>query len=400
MSILATTMCYPNPARPMQGIFVHRRLQAVHRIMPVRVAAPVPWFPFIRPFGFDAFADRSAAPPVLGPKMFYLPGLMKRWDAGFYAAALRRVMPGILDSGPVEVVDAHFEWPDGVGAWRVAREFGLPFVCTLRGKLVSQAVDPAKRRAISEMLRGADALIAVSQSLANLAHELAGTDLDVHVIPNGIDRERFHRTGPGDSPTRPDAAARVALDWDTDARYAVCVGHVQALKGFDVLVAAWPEVRRHAGDVRLVLVGGEANEPVFSRRLRARIKTVNARDRAAVVLLDRCSPGRVAELLNAADLFVLASRSEGWCNAIAEALACGCPVVATDVGGNREIVSNEHFGRLATPGDRDALVEALCASLDRPWDRDHIAAVGGRRDWQQVARECVDVLEKVISARR
>jgi len=394
-------MCYPNPARPTQGIFIQRRLQAIHQTMPVRVAAPVPWFPFVRPFGFDAYADRSAAPPVVWPKMFYLPGLMKRWDAGFYAAALRSVMPGILESGPVDVVDAHFEWPDAVGAWRVARERGLPLVCTIRGKLVSQATDSFKRRAIVEMLCGADALIAVSQSLADLANELAGKDLGVRVIPNGIDRDDFHRTGPSDQTTRPDAEVRAALGWCEDARYAVCVGHIQALKGFDTLVAAWTDVRRRAGEVRLVLVGGEANEPAFSRHLRKQIETVNARSpAAAVVLMNRCAPSRVAELLNAADVFVLASRSEGWCNALAEARACGCPVVATDVGGNREIVSDEGLGQLAKPGDRGAFVDAVCESLDRRWDRNQIAEVGGRRDWQQVARECVDVFENVIATRR
>ncbi len=346
-------MCYPNPARRTQGIFVQRRLHAIHQIMPVRVAAPVPWFPFVRPFGFDAYADRAAEPPVVWPKMFYLPGMMKRWDAGFYAAALRSVMAGILDSGPIDVIDAHFEWPDGVGAWRVARKLSLPLVCTLRGKLVSQAANPTKRRAIAEMLRGADALIAVSQSLAGLANEVADTDLDVNVIPNGTDRDAFHRTAPPDRPTQPDPKARAKLGWREDTRYAVCIGHIQALKGFDALVAAWPDVRRREGDIRLVLVGGEANEPSFSRRLRARIETVNAAG-PAVALMDRCSPSRVAELLNAADLFVLASRSEGWCNAIAEARACGCPVVATDVGGNREIITDERLGRLAKPGARDA----------------------------------------------
>ena len=115
-----------------------------------------------------------------------------------------------------------------------------------------------------------------------------------------------------------------------------------------------------------------------------------------MTLMGRVEPERVATLLNAADLFVLASRSEGWCNAIVEALACGCPVVATDVGGNREIVTGPALGRLVPFGDSDALVEAICAALTQDWDRDRIAEAGGRRDWQQVARECVDVFQSVL----
>lgn len=101
-------------------------------------------------------------------------------------------------------------------------------------------------------------------------------------------------------------------------------------------------------------------------------------------------------MLNGADLFVLASRSEGWCNAIVESSACGCPVVATDVGGNREIVNDAGLGRLVPFGDRAALCEAVCGALAAEWDRRRIAEIGGRRDWQQVARECVDVFQSVL----
>ena len=116
----------------------------------------------------------------------------------------------------------------------------------------------------------------------------------------------------------------------------------------------------------------------------------------AVIMTGRVEPEEVARLLNAADLFVLASRSEGWCNAIAEALACGCPAVVTDVGGNREIVNNAQLGRLVPPGDGGALTDAICWALEADWDRAVIAELGGRRDWQQVGRECVDVFESVL----
>jgi len=71
-------------------------------------------------------------------------------------------------------------------------------------------------------------------------------------------------------------------------------------------------------------------------------------------------------------------------------------VVATDVGGNREIVEDSSLGWLVPFGDRQALVEAICRGLSTDWDREHIARMGGRRDWQQVARQCVDVFESVL----
>ena len=154
------------------------------------------------------------------------------------------------------------------------------------------------------------------------------------------------------------------------------------------------------GDVRLVLVGGDAGEPGYARRLRSRIDAINAKEARggspAIVLRGAQPPETIARLLNEADLFLLASRSEGWCNAIAESLACGCPVVATDVGGNREIVRDDSLGRLVPLGDNDALEGAICEALAGTWDRDRIARVGGGRDWEQVARECVDAFAAVL----
>jgi glycosyltransferase involved in cell wall biosynthesis len=393
MAVLSTTLCYPNPAAPTQGIFVQRRLQAIAELMPVQVVAPVPWFPGV--VNCPPEPETLESPPVVRPRMYYVPGLFKSRDAVFYARALGRAAEALRRNQSIDLIDAHFEWPDGVGAWRVARKLKLPFVCTLRGKLVSQIANASKRRQIVEMLRGADALIAVSQSLADLAREVAGGPLEVRVIPNGIDAAMFCRAASAKGLNDVSYSARQELGWAPEAKYAVSVGHLQALKGFDRIVAMWPRVRERVGDARLVLVGGSAGEPAFERKLRSQIDSLRLND-GTVTLAGRVPPERVARMLNAADLFVLASRSEGWCNAIAESLACGCPVVATDVGGNREVMNEWGLGWLVSVENDEAFFERVCQGLTEPMDRANIAAVGGRRRWQQVAQECVDVFQGML----
>lgn len=397
MAICSTTLCYPHPGAPTQGIFVLRRLQAIAELMPVQVIAPAPWFPGMAGGGLVK-SGANERPPVLRPRMFYIPGVFKSWDAHFYARAFARGLDEVRRREPVELIDAHFEWPDAVGAWRVARERGLPFVCTLRGKLVSRIVNPSMRRQIVEMLRGADAIISVSQSLANLAREVAGNLPTIHVIPNGIDAQIFHRDSAVEGRIGFSQEARRMLGWKIDAKYAVSVGHFQTLKGFDRLAALWPNVRQRVGDARLVLVGGAAGEPAFEHRLRARIES-SSLPAGAITLTGRVPPEQVAAMLNAADLFVLASRSEGWCNAIAEALACGCPVVASDVGGNREVMNDWGLGWLVPLDNETAFFERICQALREPWDRRHIAEVAGRRSWQQVALECVDVFRNTLKGK-
>jgi glycosyltransferase involved in cell wall biosynthesis len=106
----------------------------------------------------------------------------------------------------------------------------------------------------------------------------------------------------------------------------------------------------------------------------------------------------MAELLSAADVFCLASYTEGWPNVVNEALACGAPVVATHVGGVPSMVTSERYGFLVPPRDPNALRDALREALKRTWDRASISDWGRSRSWQQVAREVIDVMQSVVSS--
>lgn len=382
MRIVTTTMCYPTPDQPDLGVFVQRRAAALARMHDIQVVSPRPWCPLLR--AKQNFSVQDAPLRAEYPRMFSIPMVGWATDGLAYARALERAARRL---GPFDLVDAHFEYPDGVGAWWAARRLGIPVVVTLRGKLVSLSKKPFRRSRIAAMLRGSDALIAVSTSLARLAREVAGVDLPVTVIPNGVDSAVFHpveRT-----------AARSALGWLSNPRYVLCVGHYQRLKGFDRLVSVWPAVRAAAGDVRLVLIGSRRGERGFYEQIHRAVSADGLQD--CVSLLDPVKGAKLNLMYNAADLTVNASRSEGWCNAIAESLAAGTPVVATDVGGNREQIHSDWSGLVVPDGDAEALAAAIVAGLGRRWDRAAIAEHTHARGWEQVATEVSAVFERVIS---
>ena len=102
----------------------------------------------------------------------------------------------------------------------------------------------------------------------------------------------------------------------------------------------------------------------------------------------------VAEWMRAADLLCLPSYSEGCPNVVIEAIACGCPVVATDVGGTSEIVGQES-SILVRPRDSEVVAEGLRNGLARIWDRPRISAVYNRT-WDRVAQETYAVCEKLV----
>jgi glycosyltransferase involved in cell wall biosynthesis len=100
-------------------------------------------------------------------------------------------------------------------------------------------------------------------------------------------------------------------------------------------------------------------------------------------------PHQIARWLAASDVFCLPSHSEGCPNVIIEALSCGRPVVATDVGGIPELIG-PRCGILVPPQNPAQLVQGLSKALDKSWDQEKIAA-SYQRSWDDMARETYQV---------
>ncbi|MFI0541760.1 glycosyltransferase [Streptomyces sp. WSLK1-3] len=180
------------------------------------------------------------------------------------------------------------------------------------------------------------------------------------VIPNGIDTERF----------RPAAAdtvrARLLPEVDPAAPLVVCVGRLCRQKGQDVLLRAWDAVLRQVPAARLVLVG---DGPERDR----------LRDAAPGSVLFAGAVADAVPWYRAADLLVLPSRWEGMALAPLEAMACGRPVVVTDVDGARESLPPALAPRcLVPPENAAALADAVAALLRDPSLRESLGHQGRR----------------------
>jgi glycosyltransferase involved in cell wall biosynthesis len=197
-------------------------------------------------------------------------------------------------------------------------------------------------------LRWTDLLIAVGEGEAEEGrrHGMHGHQA---VVRNGIDRSRFQ---PADDAAR--RAARAALGLDPDAPLVVCLGRVTRQKGQDVLLAAWPEVRRRCQSAQLQLVGDvQPGGPAVG------LLELPAGAGWAPAVLD------VRPWLAAADVVAVPSRWEGLALIVVEALAIGRPVVASDVPGIRELVTSS-CGALVPADDAAGLAEAIAHRLGRP----------------------------------
>jgi glycosyltransferase involved in cell wall biosynthesis len=174
----------------------------------------------------------------------------------------------------------------------------------------------------------------------------------VQVIHNGIDLERFRPGGDRQ-------AFRETLGIPSQAQLVVAVGALTPQKDHALLVRAMALVRHEVPDVHLAIIG--------EGFLRAQIEAVvQELDLAACVHLPGFF-GDVRPALAASDLFVLSSLNEGMARSLLEAMACGLPVVTTDVSGARSCVQPERNGLVVPCGDAGKLAEAIVRLLsDRP----------------------------------
>jgi glycosyltransferase involved in cell wall biosynthesis len=184
-------------------------------------------------------------------------------------------------------------------------------------------------------------------------------------VLNGIDHRKFSR----DSSQR--AAVRRELGLQDDEIAIGGIGRLEPQKRFDLLMRAVQQLRLMRPNLRLLIVGDGSVRAMLEQ-------TIRDCDLAAVCRLVGHRQD-VPAIHNALDLFVQSSDYEGTPNAVLEAMALETPVVATDVGGTAELVTNGVHGLIVPPGDADALAGAIAGALqDGPATRARAAAARKR----------------------
>ena len=353
----------------------------------LEVVAPVPRFPIVSALRsrLPPKRDRMGGLPVSYPRYFYFPAILKRLDGRFYARGLTRWVTEYCRRQAVDLLDAHFVWPDGVGVWRLARKLGLPYTITLRGWLYEAMGDAQILSQCIEAMRDAMAVISVSGHLAETAAKLGVPETKLHVVPNGVDTERFV--------VRDKFACRQEIGLPTSGKLVVAVGHLGPRKGQRESIQAMARLPR---DVRLAVVGGDPDGGRNERELRGLIRRLGLDGR--VQLAGRQPYDRIPKYLGAADVSVLASHREGCPNVVLESLACGTPVVATDVGAVPDLIQPGANGEIVPVNDVESLAEAIAGVLARPSSPHAIRQSEAVKSWATVAEEVRSIFRNIVEA--
>jgi phosphoheptose isomerase len=299
-------------------------------------------------------------------------------------------------------------WMSGLVAADVKQAIGLPFVVTFHAlgrvrRAFQRAADqfPDARFAIEDrIVAEADQIIAeCPQEEEDLIRYYNADPARITVVPGGFDPTEFWPISK--------ALARVSLGLNPDEPVIVQVGRLVPRKGVDTVVRGFARLRRdHGINARLLIVGGDSNDPDPSLtpeigRLQEIARAEGVSD--AVTFVGRRGREALKYYYSAADVFVTTPWYEPFGITPLEAMACGTPVVGANVGGIKFTVRDGETGYLVAPDNAAAIAERIAHLYRHPrllnvFRRQAIKRANDLFRWEHVATGVATVYEDVLIA--
>ena len=385
--IVTFSTLYPNEVQDTHGVFVENRLRhlVASNKVSARVVAPVPWFPF-GGAAFGRYGQLAKTPSreirfgidIVHPRYPVLPKIgMNIAPLSLYAFVKPALARLINDGGDFDLLDAHYFFPDGVAAVMLGRAFGKPVTITARGTDINLIPRyPVPRRMIRWAAARADGLITVCAALKDELVRLGVPPERVRTLRNGVDLEVFR---PVDPQQAKDALA-------IHGPVLASVGALIERKGHDLAIRALQHLPKAT-----LLIAGQGPEKAALARLAAAVGVENR-----VRFLGGIPHQRLREIYSAADALVLASSREGWPNVLLESMACGTPVIASNVWGAPEIIKAPEAGVLLQERTAGALASAAQALLAALPPREATRAYAQRFSWRETTEGQIDLFSRIL----
>lgn len=374
MNILVLTTLYPNNVQHRHGIFIENRVKELVKRYPdakVKVIAPVPYFPSWLPikgykqYSAVALQETRLDIDIFHPKYLVIPKVGMNITPYFlYRACLASIAEIQHDGFVIDVIDSHYFYPDGVVASWVGEKLNIPVMVTARGSDINTIPDNAiAKKRIVKALTNIQSSAAVSQALADEMVKLAPLAKQPIVLRNGVDLRFFNPQ-----------ACKPELPFSIKKRekLIVSVGNLIELKGHHLVIDALMLLPH----IKLIIIG----DGILKGKLQQQVKKLGLEGRVHFTgnIQQQELPGYYAS----ADVLVLASSREGMPNVLLESIACGTPVIATDVGGSKEVIDSPEVGELLSDRSSASIVKALTSVFSRELDKERVRFFSERYGWE------------------
>jgi glycosyltransferase involved in cell wall biosynthesis len=399
--ILAISHLFPNLKEKRYGIFVARQLSGIRRLgAEITVMVPRVWCPGLARH-FDRWKNHDHKCPLCrfeGIETFSIPYLRppgnfyNRWSGLAAFRAMKNKALELHKSRKFDVIYATDFFPDGDAAVRLAKYLKLPAACLSIGVDVNITAHSSGiiHRHFVRTAKALDGTLACGQSVADRIKAVTGKNpLCVYGV---LDLEEF-------SPVPDKIPARKDLGLPFDKTIALYAGYLTKRKGVFELLEVIYRVQQQCPDILLVICGAGPEETALRRLVRE--KGIEDMVRMA----GEVEPERMSKWMQASDLFVLASHTEGMPNVVTEAMACGLPVVATAVGGLPGAIGDCDGALLVPPGRVDDLEKAIVKIINDNQLRASMRIAARNRAEEQFgvkrnARLILDYLRKIVEEKK
>jgi len=356
MRILVISNLYPYNANKVYGVFTARQFAMAARLgAEVTVLFTQVWIPgLLQQFGPFKNYDLNRAPVEYpGVKVIQVPcvrwtrgigGL--RWDGLMFYASGRKVAFQLHRENPFDIIYGKGVLPCGDGAVRLKKQLNIPVVAEGIGGDVNVAPDysPAMYRHFLRTVQGLDGAVAdgkgVADRLSGVMHK------DIPTIHGLVDMESF-------KPVSDKNTLRRQLNIPEKSLVLLFVGNLKREKGLYELLEVMGQIRGRIPGAVLNICGRGSEH----NGLKAKIAELGVGD--IVRLAGAVDPGDMHRWMQAADVFVLPSYTEGMPNVVMEAMACGLPTISTTVGGLPDGIGDSEGAILVEPQAVQPLAEAM-----------------------------------------
>jgi glycosyltransferase involved in cell wall biosynthesis len=365
-TLLITTNLYPLPWEPNRATFNRQQFALLESEYNVRLLIIVPFLTWKKQSAFQFNSENTFFLPQL-----YTPGFGRRFYSHWLLLSIKLFAGKWLARKPPHKILASWAFPDAVAASKLVKQFNAKFYFKVHGSDINLHGNfQSRAKQIKSASLVTSGIIAVSNALKQ---KLSAMDIDkskIKVIYNGIDHDLFF----------PKA------DEIRETEYCLFVGNLKREKGVFELLEGFSQFAAQKPHLHLFYVGSGS----ILQELKLMANQLGIVDK--VSFLGGMDHHELPDLMRSAKCLVLPSYNEGVPNVVLEAMACGTPVIATNVGGIPEVLVKQ-CGVLIEPKKSTAVTKGLSMIYQKKWDKLEIAKQASQYTWEANKRQLLAVLK-------
>ena len=369
IKLLVITHTFPTKYNPIAAIFLLNQLEVLKKYCDIKVIFPYAYVPKIRFLNpYYRFSQIPSQEKIKGisvyhPKYFMIPRILFNIkflhiylfiESFFSYIASKKTAEIIVADWNPDIIHLHGSLSEGLLGVGLKRKHNKPLLITVYGEDITRFAKQAPSSYLAKFtLKNSDVIICQSEFLENEIKKIGLKNKKFFIIPMGALTSKFK--------PRNKNSARNILNLPKNKKIILFVGHLVTRKGVEYLIKAMGILIEKDKNILCCVIGkGELDENL--RKLSSELNI-----EPYILFLGQKTNEEVVPYMNACDILVLPSLNEGLPVILCEALACGKPVVATNVAGNPEVI-NKDVGYLVKPKDENDLAEKIELALNKRWN--------------------------------